>query len=85
MHSLAHHTPVFLRRFGSLGVYGKQALGAWHGFFNHFQAQLTTDSFMGSCIKPEQRAAISCDPGVDAALDKRATSQAGQTQPAPPD
>jgi len=26
MHALAHHTPVFLRRFGSLGVYGDQAL-----------------------------------------------------------
>lgn len=86
MHALAHHIPVFLRRFGSLGVYGDQALvGAWHGFFNHFQAQLTTESFLGSCLKPEQRAVISCDPGVDAALDKRATSQVGQTQPAPPD
>jgi len=66
MHTLSHHAPVFFRGFGSLG---EQALEAWNGFFNHFQAQLTADSFLGSCLMLVQRAAIACDPGADAALD----------------
>lgn len=31
LHTLAHHAPAFLRRYGSLGIYGEQALEAWHG------------------------------------------------------
>jgi len=69
MHTLSHHAPVFFRGFCSLGVYGEQALEAWHWFFNHFQAQLTAESFLGSCLMLVQRAAIACEPGADAALD----------------
>jgi len=69
MHALAHHAPAFLRRFCHLGSYGEQALEAWHGWFNHTQAQCTADSFLGTCLQFVQRAALERQPSADVALD----------------
>jgi len=69
LHALAHHAPAFLRRFCSLGSYGEQSLEAWHGWFNHTQAQCTADSFLGTCLQFVQRAALERPPSADVALD----------------
>jgi len=58
IHALTHHAPTFLRRFGSLGSYPKQALEAWHACFDRAQAQCTADSFLGSCAQMVQQAAL---------------------------
>ena len=64
LHALAHHAPTFLRRFGSLGAYGEQALEAWHGFFNYSQARCTADSFLGACKRLVEQAALQRQPGA---------------------
>jgi len=69
LHVLAHHAPAFLRRFGSLGIYGEQAMEAWHGFFNQRGAQFTAENFLGSCLALAQHAAIARDPCAAAVLD----------------
>jgi len=69
LHALAHQAPAFLRRFCSLGSYGEQALEAWHGWFNHTQAQCTADSFLGTFLKFVQRAVLELQPSADVALD----------------
>lgn len=67
-HALAHHAPAFLKRFGSLGSYGEQALEAWHGWFNHTVADCTADSFLGTCLQFVRRAAMERQPAADVAL-----------------
>jgi len=69
LHALMHHAPALLRRFCSLGSYREQALEAWHGWFNHTQAQCTVDSFLGTCLQFVQRAALERQPSADVALD----------------
>jgi len=69
IHVLAHHAPAFLRRFGSLGIYGDQAMEAWHGFFIQRAPQFTAENFLGSCLALVQHAAIARDPCAAAALD----------------
>jgi len=69
LHALAHHAPAFLRRFCSLGSDGEQALETWHGCFNHTKAQCTADSFLGTCLRFVQRAALERQPSADVALD----------------
>ena len=64
LHALAHHAPTFLRRFGSLGAYGEQALEAWNGFFNYSQARCTADSFLGACKRLVEQAALQRQPGA---------------------
>ena len=68
LHALAHHAPAFLRRFGSLGAYGEQALEAWHGFFNYSQARCTADSFLGACKRLVEQAALQRQPGATSEL-----------------
>lgn len=69
LHALAHHVPAFLRRYGSLGIYGEQALEAWHGYFNQAGENLTADCFLKRCLALLQHAAIGRDPSAELRLD----------------
>eukprot|EP00170_Pyropia_yezoensis_P000964 contig_4505_g967 len=68
LHTLAHHVPGFLRRYGSVGIYGEQALVAWHGYCNQAGARLTADSALGTCLALVQQASNACAPSSEAAL-----------------
>ena len=63
LHALDHQEPALLRRFGSLGTYGEQALDAWNEFFSYAQARCTADSFLLACTRLVERAALQFQPG----------------------
>jgi len=68
LHAHVNHAPAFLRRFGSLGAYGMQALESWHGFFKVSQARCTADSLLGECKRHVERSAFECRTGSSLAL-----------------
>eukprot|EP00170_Pyropia_yezoensis_P001591 contig_6910_g1595 len=68
LHTLAYHAPAFLRRYGSLGIYGEQTMEAWHGYCNQAGARLTADSLLGRCLALVQQASNACSPSLEAAL-----------------
>jgi len=49
LHIVLHHAPDFLERFGSIGLYGEQAVESWNGFFNQNAAKYTAETEVGSC------------------------------------
>eukprot|EP00170_Pyropia_yezoensis_P003443 contig_14363_g3450 len=51
MRILLYHAPDFLERFGSLGLYGEQAIEAWHGHYNQNANQYTAKTELQSAAK----------------------------------
>jgi len=49
LHIVLHHAPDFLERFGSIALYGEQAVESRYGFFNQNAAKYTVETEVGSC------------------------------------
>ena len=69
LHILACHAADWLDRFGSPGLFSDQGLETWNGFFNHNATVLAAGSFLESCVRLVQRAAVGRGPG-DAAFNR---------------
>jgi len=66
LHALACHAADFLDEFGSLGLFAEEGLEAWHGYVNQNAAVLAAPTFLSSCVRIVERAAICRAPGSEA-------------------
>ena len=66
LHALACHAADFLDEFGSLGLFTEQGLEAWHGYVNQNAAVFAAPTFLSSCVRLVERAAIGRAPGSEA-------------------
>jgi len=63
LHVLACHAADWLDKYGSLGLFSEQGLEAWHGYFNQNATVFAAGSFLESCVRLVERAAVSRGPG----------------------
>jgi len=49
LHMLLCHATEFMSRFGSIGLYGEQAVEAWHEHCNQRAARFTAATELQSC------------------------------------
>jgi len=63
LHVLACHAADWLDKYGSLGLFSEQGLEAWNGYFNQNATVLAAGSFLESCVRLLERAAVSRGPG----------------------
>ena len=49
LHFLFHHAADFMRRFGSIGLYGEQSIDVWHGFYRQNAPRCTAETELLSC------------------------------------
>jgi len=63
LHILSCHAAHWLDRFGSLGLFAEHGLEAWHGYCNQNATVFAAGSFLESCVRLLQRAAVNRDPG----------------------
>lgn len=63
MHILLYHAPDFLERFRSLGLYGEQAIEAWHGHYNQNANKYTAETELQSAAKLVRDKALAREAG----------------------
>ena len=63
LHILRFHAPDFLDRFGTIGLYGEQAIKAWHGQYNQNANKYTAETELQSAAKLVRTKALALEAG----------------------
>jgi len=66
LHALACHGADFLDEFGSLGLFAKQGLEAWHDYVNQNAVVFAAPTFLRSYVQLMKRAETGRTPGLEA-------------------